>query len=82
MIKIPVNLLGYFLITARPSNSSQSRSGRTFKLVFHAPSIVGIFIPKSFAMDMNALISLGKHEPPKPNLPSGPGTCKCESPIL
>ena len=30
---------------------------------------------------MKALISLGKQYPPKPNLPSGPGTLECANPI-
>ena len=41
-----------------------------------------ILKPKSSAKFIIACISFGKQLPPKPNLPSGPGTAQCDLPNL
>jgi hypothetical protein len=65
-----------YLEIARPFNCNQSCSGLISKLVFQAASNTFIGVFNSLPKLINALMSFGKHVPPKPNLPSGPGICK------
>ena len=60
----------------------KSSLGLTIKLVSHAPFRVPRLIPSFLENSNIAFTSFGKQSPPNPNLPSGPGTCICECPIL